>query len=98
MHGERGGVVGTLDLETAARDLRADDRNHPRPARKRPGIVKGEMTPAPGALPARLHRRAATPDDADALAELDQHLLIPAAEPFAGGRENDHRDHSPEDP
>src|SRR6202022_4904580 len=37
------------------------------------------------------------PDDADVLPELAQDLVVPAPEALAGRREDDDRDHSPED-
>src|SRR5262245_6066585 len=52
---------------------------------------------AAGALAARLHARPPAPDDADVLAQLEENFVVAAAETFAGRREDDNRDHAPQD-
>ena len=45
-----------------------------------------------------LHGRSSAPDDDDVSPELLEDAFIAAPESFARGRENDDRDHSPQDP
>ena len=93
----RGGVVRALDLHGAALDLGADHGDHRRLGGNRAGVVERQPDLPAGALAAGLHAGAAAPDDADVLAELAQHLVVAAPEPFAGGREDDDGDHAPQD-
>ena len=91
------GVVGALHLDAAALELGADDGDHRRLGGDRARVVERQEDLAAGALAAGLQAGAAAPDDADVLAELEQHLLVAAPESFAGRRQDDDRDHPPED-
>ena len=82
----------------AALQLGADDGDHVGLARQRARVVNGQQHTASGAFAARLHRRPAAPDDDDVPAELLEDVLVAAPEAFARRREDDDRDHAPEDP
>ena len=94
----RRGVVGALHADGAALELRADDGDHRRLGLQRAGIVEGQEDLAAGPLATGLKAGPAAPDNADVLAQLAQDFLVAAAKAFAGRRQDDHRDHSPEDP
>ena len=86
-----------MTLHRAALELGADDGDHRRFGGNRARIVERQEDLAAGPLAAGLHAGAAAPDDADVLAELEQHLVVAAPEAFAGRREHDDRDHAPQD-
>src|SRR4029079_12588115 len=92
------GVERALHVEAAALELRRRDPHEARLLAQDPRILGRQRDAPPGALAARLQARASTPDDGDVLAELLQHVLVAAAEALACRRQDDHRDHAPEDP
>src|SRR5262249_42862066 len=92
------GVIGAFHLDAAARQLGADHFDHRRLRRNRARIVEREGDLTAGPLAAGLHARPAAPDDPDVLAELAEHLVVAAAEALAGRRQDDDRDHAPQDP
>ena len=94
---DRGGVVGALHADAAGLELGADDGNHRRLGRERPRVVEREEDLPAGPFAAGLQARAAAPDDADVLAELAQDLLVALLEALAHRRQDDHRDHAPQD-
>src|SRR5205807_1006773 len=96
-HPRRRRVEGAFRCHSAALQLGAHDRHHRRFGRDGPGVVQGQMDDATGALTAGLPARASAPDDADVLPELAQYLVVALTESFAGGRQDDNRNHSPQD-
>src|SRR6185436_10861116 len=79
-------------------DFRTDNANHARLALQCTDVVDGEENSPSGPLAARLDGRAAAPHDGDVPPQLLEHVLIAASESFAGGRQDDDRDHAPQDP
>ena len=94
----RRGVVAALHLHAAALQLRADHRHHPRLAprsRARRRAVRQMRRPARSPPACMLVRPPQTMPMF--LPELAQHVLVAAPEALAGRRQDDDRDHAPQD-
>ena len=79
-------------------DLGADDATSRGFGGDRPRVVEREDDSTARAFAAGLQAGAAAPDDADVLAELEQDFVVAPAKAFAGRRQDDDRDHAPQDP
>ena len=97
-HPCRRGVVRALYSHRSPFELGADDGNHRRLGGERAGVLERQDDLSSGPFAAGLQARPPAPDDRDVLAELEQHLVVAAPKPFASGREDDHRNHPPQNP